>query len=336
MINMILLVGIKTDIHLTRLQNELICRGVNVEILDPTENTQLHIERDLEKEGFRAKVKLASGDIINITERTLIWHRVKVLPVPEPQDNVQQVNYLRLTEKKAYWRNLNEISNVKFINSFEAIEYHRSKIHQLKIADQIGLSIPPTCISNFSEEIEEFRHKNGDCLIKPLMTPRVPGRGSTTPLSMHAIKVDAFEQVASTDFDTFPMIVQQYIEKKYELRVFVFGSRVKAFRVDSQNSKMGKVDWRLAQVEEIFEETDIPSNLENILVQYLTKSKLDTGSFDFIVDKNGNYVFLECNPSGQWGWLEKPVSDYLPITRAIADEIIGKYMKYEPPVDAAE
>jgi len=29
------------------------------------------------------------------------------------------------------------------------------------------------------------------------------------------------------------------------------------------------------------------------------------GSMDVIVDQNGDYWFLECNPQGQWGWLDR-------------------------------
>jgi glutathione synthase/RimK-type ligase-like ATP-grasp enzyme len=32
--------------------------------------------------------------------------------------------------------------------------------------------------------------------------------------------------------------------------------------------------------------------------------KLNFGCFDFIVTPEGEYVFLECNPNGQWLWIE--------------------------------
>ena len=35
------------------------------------------------------------------------------------------------------------------------------------------------------------------------------------------------------------------------------------------------------------------------------KINLNTGSADLILDKNGNYIFLEINPNGQWAWIEK-------------------------------
>jgi glutathione synthase/RimK-type ligase-like ATP-grasp enzyme len=31
---------------------------------------------------------------------------------------------------------------------------------------------------------------------------------------------------------------------------------------------------------------------------------LNFGCFDFIVTSNNDYIFLECNPNGQWLWIE--------------------------------
>jgi len=36
---------------------------------------------------------------------------------------------------------------------------------------------------------------------------------------------------------------------------------------------------------------------------------------------NGNYYFLECNPNGQWLWIEEDIG--LPISKAIADYLNG-------------
>ena len=44
---------------------------------------------------------------------------------------------------------------------------------------------------------------------------------------------------------------------------------------------------------------------------------LFTGSFDMIVDKQGNHWFLECNQNGAWGWLDDIVKGR--ITEAFAD-----------------
>lgn len=45
-------------------------------------------------------------------------------------------------------------------------------------------------------------------------------------------------------------------------------------------------------------------------------------TFDFVVTADTKeYVFLECNAAGQWGWLAEQCR--LPIAEAIADELTG-------------
>lgn len=55
---------------------------------------------------------------------------------------------------------------------------------------------------------------------------------------------------------------------------------------------------------------------------FLSAAGLTYGAFDFIVTADTeDYVFLECNAAGQWGWLAEECG--LPIADAIADELIG-------------
>ena len=44
---------------------------------------------------------------------------------------------------------------------------------------------------------------------------------------------------------------------------------------------------------------------------------LKYGAIDLIETPNGDFVFLEVNPSGQWGWISDLAG--LPIPEAVAD-----------------
>ena len=43
----------------------------------------------------------------------------------------------------------------------------------------------------------------------------------------------------------------------------------------------------------------------NDYLSLLKTLNLRFGAIDFILDKKGNYIFLEINPNGQWAWIEK-------------------------------
>ena len=80
----------------------------------------------------------------------------------------------------------------------------------------------------------------------------------------------------------------------------------------------GKEDWRqgyavgLPQVK-----IKTPKVIEIFCKKYLKTINLNFGCFDFIYGKNKKYYFLECNPNGQWMWIEEDIG--LPISKAIAD-----------------
>jgi glutathione synthase/RimK-type ligase-like ATP-grasp enzyme len=44
---------------------------------------------------------------------------------------------------------------------------------------------------------------------------------------------------------------------------------------------------------------------------------LNYGAFDFVVTPDGDWVMLECNPAGQWLWLERETG--IPIAAALAE-----------------
>jgi glutathione synthase/RimK-type ligase-like ATP-grasp enzyme len=101
-----------------------------------------------------------------------------------------------------------------------------------------------------------------------------------------------------------PRIFQQYIEKKYELRSFYFHGTFFTYAILSQNNPKTTIDFR--NYDDDTPNRCIPFNLptkySSKLVLLMEKLRLDTGSFDILVDKNDNYYFLEVNPVGQFGY----------------------------------
>lgn len=63
----------------------------------------------------------------------------------------------------------------------------------------------------------------------------------------------------------------------------------------------------------------LPSDVGAKLIALARRLGLVFGAADFIVTPDGRHVFLEINPAGEWGMLERDLS--LPISEAIADEL---------------
>ena len=101
------------------------------------------------------------------------------------------------------------------------------------------------------------------------------------------------------------------------------GDKTFACRIDSQAQQddTGKIDWRQGYGHGIsWSVFDLPEDIARKCLAYLRRMGLNFGCFDFIVTPSGEYVFLECNPNGQWLWVELETG--LPISRAIAEFLI--------------
>jgi glutathione synthase/RimK-type ligase-like ATP-grasp enzyme len=91
-----------------------------------------------------------------------------------------------------------------------------------------------------------------------------------------------------------------------------------------------KDDWRKHQLYEDmveFRKDTFPDDQKEKCIQYLAALGLRYGAFDFIENPDGENIFLECNPNGQFMWLEHKLG--LPISNAIASELV-KIAKNNP------
>lgn len=71
-----------------------------------------------------------------------------------------------------------------------------------------------------------------------------------------------------------------------------------------------------------YEAIDCPAGIADRVHAFLSAAGLTYRAFDFIVTADTeDYVFLECNAAGQWGWLAQECG--LPVAEAIAGELIG-------------
>ena len=80
-----------------------------------------------------------------------------------------------------------------------------------------------------------------------------------------------------------------------------------AARIDTQDldEDKGKIDWRQGYDSGLrLSEFILPETIKDKCLALVHALGLNFGCIDLIVRPDGEYVFLECNPNGQWLWVE--------------------------------
>jgi hypothetical protein len=152
--------------------------------------------------------------------------------------------------------------------------------------------------------------------------------GARLPLTTILPRGHALDSVALS-----PNVFQPYIEKAYELRCVVMGERIFTAKLDSQAHASTRTDWRAGDVEdetvrhEVF---DLPEPVQAGLHRLMRSFGINFASIDMIVTPQGEFVFLDLNPNGQWLWLEEELG--LPLVAGMADLLTREY---SPATEAA-
>jgi glutathione synthase/RimK-type ligase-like ATP-grasp enzyme len=123
------------------------------------------------------------------------------------------------------------------------------------------------------------------------------------------------------DLRLAPAIFQEFVPKSYEVRITCVGTTTVPVAIYSQEHSGAAEDWRRVPYPELRHAViDLPVRVEKACLDLMARFKLNFAAFDFIVTPSGEWIFLECNPNGEWAWMEE-VSGY-PIGRRLAELLV--------------
>lgn len=200
--------------------------------------------------------------------------------------------------------------------------YARSSLKpvQLSCAKNVGFTIPNTLISNNNTDVLHFiKQSKKPVIAKPFSTINWQENDELFYFPTTIITAEQVEASAE-EVQLCPIIYQECIEKRYELRVTVMGSTVIAAKINNQPD--GKVDWRevSASQELDIEKVTLPAAVHDKCLALMESLGLVYGCLDLIVDKEGRYYFLEVNNAGQFLWKEL-YGDGMPLLHIYCDFI---------------
>ncbi|MFE7115683.1 ATP-grasp ribosomal peptide maturase [Streptomyces sp. NPDC057654] len=225
-----------------------------------------------------------------------------------PRLNTQDTRFAVLQARFGLGGVLASLPGCLYVNHPNRIGDAEYKPAGLAAAAACGFSTPQTLITNQPDDARAFIKEHGPVIFKPLAVPLylVDGKSQTVPVAeVDASEVD--ESIAGTMH-----LFQTRVDKAADVRVTVIGERIFAVRIDS-----GLLDWRTDYSTHTYTSITAPRTVERALHAYLRHFGLVFGAFDFALSESGEWTFIECNPSGQWAWMEPPTG--LPMTAALAD-----------------
>ena len=203
----------------------------------------------------------------------------------------------------------------KLFNRTEVDEIN--KLLVLKQARELGINIPNTYVLTKKSELERL-NESTDLITKSIDNANAISIDGIKYLGYTASLKNLPKQLRNT---FTPSLFQIEIIKKFEIRSFLLKKKFYSMAIFSQESSQTKVDFRKYNFKKPNRTVpyQLPKELEEKLIQLAIYFELGSASFDLIMTKDNEYVFLEVNPGGQFGMVSYPCN-YL-LEKRIAIEL---------------
>ncbi|MEU7874086.1 MvdC/MvdD family ATP grasp protein [Dactylosporangium sp. NPDC049140] len=322
MTDQILVLTDAEDVTAGRVAALLASRGAEVLLLDPgVVPHDAQVEMTAGGTGRVRRWLRIGGRDVDLDGLTCVWHRRPTAPVPPSTVADPEVRAHLAGEVKTYldgvWRALNcrQVPAPR-----DVIDRADRKPYHLAAAVELGFAVPPTLITADPDRLLEFYDEHdGQIITKPLQ--RSPRGTAEAPMGRYTEPVSNRDLGYVAALRQSPMIVQAYVPKDVELRVTVVGAAVFAVEIHSQATRHTRYDWRRYDHQNTpMEIHALPGDVAGRCRALVDRLGLSFGAIDLILTPEGDYVFLEINPNGQYDWLE--LATGLPITAAVADLLL--------------
>ncbi|KRB18382.1 hypothetical protein ASE05_27140 [Mesorhizobium sp. Root172] len=261
-------------------------------------------------------IETSSADI------SCVWARRLTVSLTLEQQNLKE----DVTSKiwRAEWNRClyglyAHLRDIFWMNPIAAASLADNKYFQFQVAKSQGFLLPPILSSNSKIDLLKFAERSESVAVKFMsqdiyMMPNGEFKG------VYVNKIDKDDLSEFGGHDENPITLQKYIRKSYEVRhTYVDGSHFSC-KIESQLSSRASIDWRRYDVPNTpHSAIASPPEVIRRINSIMSKLGLYYGAFDFIVDDDDRWWYLEVNSSGQWLWIEDLVG--LPISARVAESL---------------
>ncbi|TRY29055.1 RimK family alpha-L-glutamate ligase [Aliiglaciecola sp. M165] len=209
------------------------------------------------------------------------------------------INQIAMSDSCSVLRTFLDEDKIHWVNSWKVFDQHKVKPRQLAHAKRLGAQIPDTYIGNNAEDILAFTLRHDRCIFKP-----VYGGAHATlvgPEMLETTRLNAVLKYA-------PVTIQSFVSGT-NIRTFVIGDEIFSAQILSE-----KVDFRLEDDPQHIP-IQLPDSVCALAKQICRSFGMAWTAIDWRLNEDGEYVFLEANPSPMFIHFER-VTGY-PLTQSL-------------------
>ena len=262
-----------------------------------------------------------TGEEISAAEVRAVWARK--LWSPRMADDLDKSYRSMCVEESiaALEGFLDALHDARWVNDLQRQRAAENKQRQLRLAASAGLRVPRTLVTNDPAAARQFFAETDGQTVAKLLRPITVSMDAVTPF-VYTSRVREEDLAGAETLRHSPMVFQELIPKAFELRVAYVAGETFAGALDASGTSRGQTDWRRVAPEECrWQKAELPSEVASGLQVLMSELGLVFGAVDSICTPAGEYVFLEVNPGGEWGMLERELG--LPISEAIAEALLN-------------
>lgn len=304
---MILIVSFPNDEHVDHVRKHLTIPSVVVDTASFPVSLGLWASLSFDKECLQF-VLPETRERLYLNKVGAVWYR-RIKPYSFHSDLSDQ------TARLFAWSEANEALlgvwyalDCFWMNPPISDEVAQRKIKQLTVARSVGLSIPDTLVTNDPDAAREFIALHGlGHVVRKAFRNIVEAPRETYLLSKEDITL-----IDSVRFT--PVIFQRFVPAELDLRITIVEDDIFATAISSEEQY--KTDYRPGLYTAKVEPYNLPTKVTDNLLKLMAVFGLKFGAIDMRVTPEGDHVFLEVNPAGEYLFISQRTNQ--PIAEAIA------------------
>jgi hypothetical protein len=259
------------------------------------------------------------GHMLSFENLVSVWRRRPTsYKVAEEGYTLGQKKFIEEEADRAFLGIVESFSQAPLVVSqTHAVRRAELKALQLAIAQRLGMRVPRTLLTNDPVAAKAFYETcKGQVILKAVSRGIIDEQSDALNKALYTTKIET-EHLSENRIQQMRLtghVLQEYIPKALEVRVVVIGKRVFTAEIHSPH-----LDFRERYGDNSYKVHQLPAAVEHQVLALVKEFELQFSSMDLLVSPDGEYLFIDLNPNGQWLWLQQHIGEGFPLKEAMAD-----------------